>query len=111
MGGLITNEDNSQYAVLSDILGDEDHLGDMDFKVCGTTEGITACQMDIKINGLDYNMLREALYQAKEGRAHILNEMMKTISEPNANFKENAPRIESFYIPKDMIGPVIGPGG
>ena len=109
--GLITNEDNSQYAVLSDILGDEDHLGDMDFKVCGTTEGITACQMDIKINGLDYNMLREALYQAKEGRAHILNEMMKTISEPNANFKENAPRIESFYIPKDMIGPVIGPGG
>lgn len=109
--GLITNDDNSQYAVLSDILGDEDHLGDMDFKVCGTTEGITACQMDIKINGLDYNMLREALYQAKEGRAHILNEMMKTISEPNANFKENAPRIESFYIPKDMIGPVIGPGG
>lgn len=109
--GLITNEDSSKYAVLSDILGDEDHLGDMDFKVCGTEKGITACQMDIKIDGLNYQILQEALDQAKAGRLHILNELLKTISEPREDYKEHAPRIVSFEIPKENIGAVIGPGG
>lgn len=109
--GLITNDDNSKYSVLSDILGDEDHLGDMDFKVCGTEKGITACQMDIKINGLDYEMLRKALYQAKDGRGHILNELLKCLPEARTEFKENAPRIERFEVPKESIGAIIGPGG
>ncbi|MCB9334706.1 MAG: polyribonucleotide nucleotidyltransferase [Flavobacteriales bacterium] len=108
--GLISGTDG-KYAVLSDILGDEDHLGDMDFKVTGTKDGITACQMDIKVDGLSYQILDEALNQAKEGRLHILNEMMKTISEPNTDYKPHTPRIIQITIPKDMIGAVIGPGG
>ena len=107
--GLIT--DNDKYAVLSDILGDEDHLGDMDFKVTGTVDGITACQMDIKVDGLSYEVLSEALEQAKAGRMHILGEMAKTISEPRADYREFVPRIEKIIIPKDFIGAVIGPGG
>jgi len=110
--GLITEGGPSEkFAVLSDILGDEDHLGDMDFKVCGTEKGITACQMDIKIDGLNYAILEQALLQAKDGRAHILNEMLKTLSKPNEDYKPHTPRIVSFDIPKDMIGAVIGPGG
>jgi polyribonucleotide nucleotidyltransferase len=109
--GLITNESNGKYAVLSDILGDEDHLGDMDFKVTGTSKGITACQMDIKIKGLSMQVLTEALDQAKEGRLHILGEITKTLSAPREDYKPHAPRIVSFEIPSDMIGPVIGPGG
>lgn len=109
--GLITSEDNSSYAILSDILGDEDHLGDMDFKVVGTEKGITACQMDIKINGLKWEMVEEALNQAKAGRLHIMNEMNKTISKPNDDYKPHAPRIETIVIHKDFIGAVIGPGG
>ena len=108
--GLIMGEDGN-YQVLSDILGDEDHLGDMDFKVTGTTEGITACQMDIKVDGLAYEVLEKALNQAKEGRSHILNEMMKTISEPREDYKPHVPRIETILIEKDQIGAVIGPGG
>jgi len=108
--GLISGE-NGNYVVLSDILGDEDHLGDMDFKVTGTKDGITACQMDIKISGLSFEVLNEALNQAKEGRMHILDEMNNTISEPRDNYKPNAPRIVQLRIPKDMIGAVIGPGG
>ncbi|MBL1144450.1 MAG: polyribonucleotide nucleotidyltransferase [Bacteroidetes bacterium] len=108
--GLISGE-NGNYVVLSDILGDEDHLGDMDFKVTGTKDGITACQMDIKIDGLSFEVLHEALNQAKEGRLHILGEMNKTISQPAAEYKSNAPRIIQLTIPKDMIGAVIGPGG
>ncbi|NPA45385.1 MAG: polyribonucleotide nucleotidyltransferase [Chlorobi bacterium] len=108
--GLITDEEGN-YAVLSDILGDEDHLGDMDFKVTGTEDGITACQMDIKVDGLSYEILTKALMQAKEGRAHILNEMMKTISEPRAELKSHTPGITSLIIPTDLIGTVIGPGG
>jgi len=108
--GLIVGEDGS-YQILSDILGDEDHLGDMDFKVTGTTEGITACQMDIKVDGLSYEILEKALNQAKEGRSHILNEMMKTISEPREDYKPHVPRIETILIDKDQIGAVIGPGG
>jgi len=107
--GLIT--DGDEFAVLSDILGDEDHLGDMDFKVTGTTNGITACQMDIKVDGLPYEVLIQALMQAKEGRAHILGEMMKTISEPATDLKQHAPRIEGFTVPNDMIGAIIGPSG
>ncbi|HLU84074.1 MAG TPA: polyribonucleotide nucleotidyltransferase [Vicingaceae bacterium] len=107
--GLISKGD--KYAVLSDILGDEDHLGDMDFKVTGTKDGITACQMDIKVDGLSYQILEEALNQAKAGRLHILDEMMKTISEPNADYKPHTPRITQITIPKEMIGAVIGPGG
>src|SRR5690606_1460929 len=99
------------YAVLSDILGDEDHLGDMDFKVTGTSEGITACQMDIKIKGLSFEILKKALYQAKEGRLHILNEMNKTLAEPRPDLKPHAPRSVSVVIDKDLIGAVIGPGG
>lgn len=108
--GLITDE-KGKFAVLSDILGDEDHLGDMDFKVCGSKEGITACQMDIKIDGLSYDILEKALEQAKQGRLHILGEMMKTISEPRADYKPHAPRIVKMTIPKEFIGAVIGPGG
>ncbi len=109
--GLITDKETGKYAVLSDILGDEDHLGDMDFKVTGTKDGITACQMDIKVDGLSYEVLEEALEQAKKGRLHILNEMLKTIDKPREDYKENVPRIVSFTIPKDDIGAVIGSGG
>ncbi len=108
--GLIMG-DSGDYVVLSDILGDEDHLGDMDFKVTGTTNGITACQMDIKIGGLTHEILSKALEQAKNGRMHILGEMMKTIDKPRDVMKPHAPRIEKVIIPKDMIGAVIGPGG
>ena len=108
--GLIQDE-NGKYAVLSDILGDEDHLGDMDFKVTGTEQGITACQMDIKVDGLDYKVLEEALRQAKEGRMHILGEMMKTLSEPREDFKAHVPRIENISVPEDAIGGIIGKGG
>lgn len=109
--GLINDNETGKYAILSDILGDEDHFGDMDFKVTGTRDGITACQMDIKIDGLSYDVLTEALDQAKTGRMHILGEMAKTITEPRAEYKENVPRIEKIIIPKDLIGAVIGPGG
>ena len=109
--GLITDKESGKYAILSDILGDEDHLGDMDFKVTGTTEGITACQMDIKIKGLSFEQLTEALLQAKEGRAHILGEMMKTMEAPREDYKDHAPRIVSFEVPAEAIGPIIGPGG
>jgi polyribonucleotide nucleotidyltransferase len=108
--GLISG-DADNYVVLSDILGDEDHLGDMDFKITGTTDGITACQMDIKVDGLSYDVLGKALEQARTGRLHILGEMMKTIDTPNADYKPHAPRIESFEIPSETIGAVIGPGG
>jgi polyribonucleotide nucleotidyltransferase len=109
--GLITDEKTGKYAILSDILGDEDHLGDMDFKVTGTEKGIVACQMDLKINGLSNEVLIKALDQAKEGRLHILNEMKKTIAEPREDFKPHAPRIVSMTIDKEFIGAVIGPGG
>lgn len=109
--GLITDEKTGKYAVLSDILGDEDHLGDMDFKVTGTREGITACQMDIKINGLPTEVLKKALEQARQGRIHILNEMAKTITEPREDYKPNVPRIETIKIDREFIGAVIGPGG
>jgi polyribonucleotide nucleotidyltransferase len=109
--GLITDTKSGKYAVLSDILGDEDHLGDMDFKVCGTADGITACQMDIKVDGLSYDILREALDQARRGRLHILGEMAKTITEPRADFKPFVPRIFQMQIPREFIGAVIGPGG
>src|SRR6201998_657752 len=108
--GLIT-DDKGAYAILSDILGDEDHLGDMDFKVCGTKDGITAVQMDLKVNGLPYEVMSQALNQAKDGRLHILNEISKTISTPNANYKPHAPRLLQIEIPQDFIGAVIGPGG
>jgi polyribonucleotide nucleotidyltransferase len=108
--GLITDS-TGRYAVLSDILGDEDHLGDMDFKVVGTKDGITACQMDIKVDGLSYQVLTEALAQAKEGRLHILNEMSKAISEPRSDYKSHTPRIELVVIDKEFIGAIIGPGG
>lgn len=109
--GLIADPETGKYAVLSDILGDEDHLGDMDFKVTGTRDGITACQMDIKIEGLDYAILEEALAQAREGRLHILDEMAKTISEPRADYKPHVPRIVKMTVPKEFIGAIIGPGG
>ena len=108
--GLI-QDDAGKYAVLSDILGDEDHLGDMDFKVTGTEKGITACQMDIKVDGLDYKVLEEALSQAKDGRMHILGEMMKTLTEPREDFKPHVPRIENVSVPEDAIGGIIGKGG
>ena len=108
--GLIS-DNAGKYAVLSDILGDEDHLGDMDFKVTGTEKGITACQMDIKIDGLDYKMLEEALNQAKDGRLHILGEMMKTLTEAREDFKPHVPRIENISVPEDCIGGIIGKGG
>jgi polyribonucleotide nucleotidyltransferase len=109
--GLITDKDTKKYAILSDILGDEDYLGDMDFKVAGTLDGITATQMDIKVEGLSFEILAKALEQAKTGRIHILNIMNKTISEPRPELKPHAPRIEMMSIPKDMIGALIGPGG
>ncbi len=109
--GLIKNPGESKYAILSDILGDEDHLGDMDFKTTGTVNGITATQMDIKCDGLSYEILEEALMQAKAGREHILSKMMETISEPRADFKPQVPRIVEIVIPKEFIGAVIGPGG
>ncbi|TDO24160.1 polyribonucleotide nucleotidyltransferase [Pedobacter duraquae] len=109
--GLITDEKTGKYAILSDILGDEDHLGDMDFKVTGTEKGIVACQMDLKINGLKWEVLTNALIQAKEARLHILNEMKKTISAPREDYKAHAPRIVSLTIDKEFIGAVIGPGG
>ncbi len=109
--GLITEKGSDRYAVLSDILGDEDHLGDMDFKVAGTRDGITATQMDIKVDGLSYEVLAKALKQAHDGRMHILDIMMQTISEPRPDFKPHAPRIEQFNIPRETIGAVIGPGG
>ncbi len=109
--GLITDKESGKYAVLSDILGDEDHLGDMDFKVTGTVDGITACQMDIKVDGLPYEILAEALNQAKEGRLHILGEMAKTIEKPREDYKPHVPRIVKITIPKEFIGAIIGPGG
>jgi polyribonucleotide nucleotidyltransferase len=109
--GLITNEMGTKYAILSDILGDEDHLGDMDFKVTGTAKGIVACQMDLKINGLSYEVLAKALDQAKAGRLHILGEMAKTITAPAEDYKPHAPRIVSMRIDKEFIGAIIGPGG
>jgi polyribonucleotide nucleotidyltransferase len=109
--GLITNEMGTKYAILSDILGDEDHLGDMDFKVTGTVNGIVAVQMDLKINGLSYEVLTNALNQAKDGRLHILNEMKKTIEAPREDYKPHAPRIITIRIDKEFIGAVIGPGG
>ncbi|MDR0681560.1 MAG: polyribonucleotide nucleotidyltransferase [Dysgonamonadaceae bacterium] len=109
--GLISENKGTKYAVLSDILGDEDHLGDMDFKVTGTRDGITATQMDIKVDGLSYEILENALAQAKQGREHILGKMLETLSEPREDLKEHAPRIEVMIIPKDFIGAVIGPGG
>ncbi|RXQ96793.1 polyribonucleotide nucleotidyltransferase [Ancylomarina salipaludis] len=109
--GLISTEGAQKYAVLSDILGDEDHLGDMDFKVTGTRDGITATQMDIKVDGLPYEVLAQALEQARAGRLHILDKISETIEVPREDLKPHAPRIVSLSIPKDMIGAVIGPGG
>ncbi len=109
--GLISDEKTGKYAILSDILGDEDHLGDMDFKVTGTEKGIVACQMDLKINGLKWEVLTQALDQAKEARLHILGEMKKTISAPREDYKPHAPRIVQLLIDKEFIGAVIGPGG
>ena len=109
--GLITDKNSGKWTVLSDILGDEDHLGDMDFKVTGTENGITACQMDIKIQGLTMDIMEQALMQAKDGRLHILGEMMKTISAPREDVKPHAPKMVMMEIPKDFIGAVIGPGG
>jgi polyribonucleotide nucleotidyltransferase len=107
--GLVA--DDGKFAVLSDILGDEDHLGDMDFKVTGTSKGITACQMDIKVDGLPYEVLIQALEQARGGRLHILNKIIETIAQPNPDFKPQTPRIEAFNVPNEMIGAIIGPGG
>jgi len=109
--GLISENKGKNFAVLSDILGDEDHLGDMDFKVTGTVDGITATQMDIKVDGLSYEILETALRQAKEGRLHIMGKILETLSEPRADLKPHAPRIVAMMIPKEMIGAVIGPGG
>ena len=109
--GMISDAKTGKYAILSDILGDEDHLGDMDFKVTGTAKGITACQMDLKVEGLDYAVLKEALYQAKDGRLHILEEIMKTLPAPRPELKPHTPRSFMMWIPKELIGAVIGPGG
>ena len=109
--GLITDTDCSKYAILSDILGDEDHLGDMDFKVTGTRDGITATQMDIKVDGLSYEILEKALNQAREGRLHILDKIQETIPAPREDYKPHVPRIVTMLIPKELIGAVIGPGG
>ena len=109
--GLITDKETKKYAVLSDILGDEDHLGDMDFKVTGTRDGITATQMDIKVEGLSFEILTKALNQAKAGRLHILDIMTQVIAEPRPELKPHAPRIEMLTIPKELIGALIGPGG
>ena len=110
--GLISDEkDPNNYAVLSDILGDEDHLGDMDFKVCGTADGITACQMDIKVQGLSYEILDKALNQARDGRLHILEKIVDTISKPRVQLKPQTPKIIKLEVPKSTIGGIIGPGG
>ncbi|WP_373523818.1 polyribonucleotide nucleotidyltransferase [Aquiflexum sp.] len=109
--GMISDPKTGNYSILSDILGDEDHLGDMDFKVTGTEKGITACQMDLKVEGLDYSVLKEALYQAREGRLHILEEIKKTLSAPKPDLKPHTPRSFTMSIPKELIGAVIGPGG
>ena len=109
--GLITDSATGKWAVLSDILGDEDHLGDMDFKVTGTRDGITATQMDIKVDGLSYEVLAAALEQARKGRMHILDKITECIAEPRADYKPFVPRIVQITIPQDMIGSVIGPGG
>jgi polyribonucleotide nucleotidyltransferase len=109
--GLITDKDSGKFAVLSDILGDEDHLGDMDFKVTGTADGITACQMDIKVQGLSYDILEQALNQAKEGRLHILSKLTEVIEKPRTELKPQTPKIVILEIPKATIGGVIGPGG
>lgn len=109
--GLITDKKTGKYAILSDILGDEDHLGDMDFKVVGTANGITACQMDIKVDGLSHEILKNALEQARQGRLHILGEMLKTIDQPRTEMKPHAPRIEYLEVPQEVIGAIIGPGG
>jgi polyribonucleotide nucleotidyltransferase len=109
--GLITDTGSDKYVILSDILGDEDHLGDMDFKVTGTRDGITATQMDIKVDGLPYEVLEKALNQARRGRLHILDKITETIDKPREDYKPHAPRIVTLKIPKEMIGAVIGPGG
>ena len=109
--GLIKNPGEEKYAVLSDILGDEDHLGDMDFKTTGTLKGLTATQMDIKCDGFSYDILEKALMQAKAGREHILGKITETLAEPRADLKPHVPRIVAFEIPKEFIGAVIGPGG
>ena len=109
--GLISENKGKNFAVLSDILGDEDHLGDMDFKVTGTKDGITATQMDIKVDGLSYEILETALKQAKAGRMHILGKIQETLEAPREDMKPNAPRIVVMFIPKEMIGAIIGPGG
>jgi polyribonucleotide nucleotidyltransferase len=109
--GLITDQKTGKFAVLSDILGDEDHLGDMDFKVTGTEKGITACQMDIKVKGLSYEILETALMQANAGRKHISGEMAKTIDAPRKELKPHTPKMVVMEIPKEYIGGVIGPGG
>ncbi len=109
--GLISDAETGKYAILSDILGDEDHLGDMDFKVAGTREGITATQMDIKVDGLSYEILKEALEQARKGRLHILDKILETIPDPRSDYKPFVPRIVQITIPKDLIGALIGPGG
>jgi len=109
--GLISDASTGKWAVLSDILGDEDHLGDMDFKVCGTAKGITACQMDIKVEGLSYEILAQALEQARQGRAHILGKILEVLPAPRGDYKPHTPRSYAILIPKDMIGAVIGPGG
>ncbi len=109
--GMISDAKTGKYAILSDILGDEDHLGDMDFKVTGTEKGITACQMDLKVEGLTYDLLKAALMQARDGRLHILNEIKKTLSAPRPDLKPHAPRAQTVMIDKEMIGAVIGPGG
>lgn len=109
--GMISDAKSGKYAILSDILGDEDHLGDMDFKVTGTEKGITGCQMDLKVEGLSFEVMMEALMQAREGRLHILNEMNKTIAEPNAEFKPHTPRIIQITVDREFIGAIIGPGG
>lgn len=109
--GLITDTKTGKFAVLSDILGDEDHLGDMDFKVTGTADGITATQMDIKVDGLPYEVLSKALAQAREGRMHILGKILETMSEPREDYKPNVPRVVQMRIPSEFIGAIIGPGG
>lgn len=109
--GLITDEKTNKYAILSDILGDEDHLGDMDFKVAGTKDGITATQMDIKVEGLSFEVLKKALEQARTGRLHILDKIVEAIPEPRADYKPHVPRMQEITIPREFIGAVIGPGG
>jgi polyribonucleotide nucleotidyltransferase len=109
--GLISDGETGKYAILSDILGDEDHLGDMDFKVTGTSKGITACQMDIKVDGLSFEVLEKALMQAQQGRMHILDKMLEVIPAPREDYKPSAPRAEMMKVDKEFIGAIIGPGG